>query len=54
MTAPLPSPWTSPIAGLFNALVALAIRLLDLRALELEADIAIATADNQRLKGEAS
>jgi hypothetical protein len=50
VTAPLPSPYRSPIAGLFNTLVALAIRLLDLRALELEADIAIATDLNQRLK----
>lgn len=50
MTAPLPSSYLPPTAGLFNAIVALAIRLLGLREIELEAQLAIATADNQRLK----
>ena len=50
MTAPLPTAWTSPMAGLFNALVQLAIRLLDLRTVELEAELAAATAENQHLK----
>ena len=49
MTAPLPTPRLSPIAGLFNALVALTIRLLDLRTVELEAELAIRTDLNQRL-----
>ena len=35
MTAPLPSPYLSPTAGLFNALVRLAIRRLSARAAEL-------------------
>lgn len=49
MTAPTPSAWTSPTAGLFNALVTLAIRLLGLREIELEAQLAAATDLNQRL-----
>lgn len=49
MTAP--SPYLSPIAGLFNAAVRLLNRLLDARGLELEAQLAIETAENQRLKG---
>ena len=51
MTAPLPSPYLSPIAGLFNAAVRLLNRLLDARGLELEAQLAIETSINQRLKG---
>ena len=51
MTAPLPSPHLSPTAGLFNALVNLAIRLLDLRVLDLEAELIVATAENTRLQG---
>ena len=51
MTAPVPTPRLSPTAGLFNALVQLAIRLLDLRVLDLETEVAIATAENTRLQG---
>lgn len=47
MTAP--APYLSPTAGLFNHLVALVIRLLGLREIELEAQLAIATDLNQRL-----
>lgn len=54
MTAPLPTPSQSPIAGLFNGLVAwLNDRLVD-RVLLLEAEVAVATAENQHLKGEGS
>ena len=49
MTAPLPAS-LSPIAGLFNALIALTIRLLDVKTVQLEAEVALATAENQRLK----
>jgi hypothetical protein len=45
-----PPPYLSPIAGLFNAAVALLNRLLDARGLELEAQLAIETSINQRLK----
>lgn len=47
-----PTARLSPTAGLFNALVALAIRLLG-REVQLEADLIVATAENQRLKEEA-
>lgn len=51
MTAPLPSPRWSPTTALFNALVALTIRLLNLRTVELEAELTAETALNQHLKG---
>ncbi|MER6350572.1 hypothetical protein ABT186_01645 [Streptomyces sp. NPDC001634] len=51
MTAPLPSPYTTPLAGrLLDALARLAIRLLGLHEVQLEADLIVATAANQRLK----
>ena len=50
MTAPVPTPRLSPIAGLFNDLVAwLNDRLTD-RVLLLEAELAAATAINLQLK----
>lgn len=52
MTAPVPAPQLSPMAGLFNLLAAYTIRLLDLRALDLEAEVAVATHTNQQLKGD--
>jgi hypothetical protein len=51
VTAPAPSPRMSPIAGLFNATVRLFNRLLDAHTVELEAQLAIETSINQRLKG---
>jgi len=50
VTASAPTARTSPIAGLANALYRLAIRLLNLHTVELEAELAAATAENQRLK----
>lgn len=50
MTAPLPTAWTSPMAGLFNAAVRLLNRLLAAHAVELEAEVLIAAELNQRLK----
>jgi len=51
MTAPLPSPYRSPIAGLFNDLVAWLNTRLAAHAVQLEAELAVRTAENQRLKG---
>lgn len=48
MTAP--SPYLSPIAGLWTALTRLCIRRLTDRETELEAEIAAETALNQHLK----
>jgi hypothetical protein len=53
MTAPVPAPRLSPIAGLFNHLVAWLNSQLTDRALQLEAEVAVAIAENQQLKGEA-
>lgn len=50
MTAPLPTPHTSPMAGLFNDLVAWLNDRLAAYSVELEAEVAIATAENRRLK----
>lgn len=50
MTAPVPSR-LSPIAGLFNHLVAWLNSQLTDRALLLEAEVAVAIDLNQRLKG---
>lgn len=50
MTASVPSSRLSPTAGLVNALYRLAIRLLGAVEVQLEADLAAATAINQRLK----
>ncbi|MFD4547203.1 hypothetical protein [Streptomyces sp. NPDC058466] len=50
MTAPLPAPRLSPIAGLFNHLVAWLNSQLTDRALLLEAEVAVANAENQHLK----
>jgi hypothetical protein len=52
VTAPAPAR-LSPIAGLFNHLVAWLNERLTDRALQLEAEVAVAIADNQQLKGEA-
>ena len=52
MTAPTPAPQLSPMAGLFNLLVAYTIRLLDLRALDLEVDIAAASHNQQSKEGQ--
>lgn len=51
MTAPAPAPRLSPIAGFANALHLLYIRLAAGRIAELQAELAIATAQQQRLKG---
>jgi hypothetical protein len=51
VTAQVPAPQLSPMAGLFNAAVRLFNRLLDAHAVELEAQLAIETSINQRLKG---
>lgn len=54
MTAPVPAPRLSPIAGLFNGLVAWLNDRLAAHALLLEAEVAAATAENQHLKESAS
>ncbi|MFE2485971.1 hypothetical protein ACFXGR_22275 [Streptomyces mirabilis] len=51
MTAPVPAPRLSPIAGLFNSLVAWLNNQLTDRVLLLEAELAVAIAENQHLKG---
>lgn len=52
MTAP--SPYLSPIAGAFNAFVAWLNDRLTAHTVLLEAEVAVALAENQQLKGEAS
>lgn len=50
MTAPAPAPRLSPIAGLFNSLVAWLNDRLAARAVLLEAEVAVAITENQQLK----
>ncbi|MEU5477523.1 hypothetical protein [Streptomyces mirabilis] len=54
MTAPIPAPRLSPIAGLFNDLVAWLNDRLAAHAVQLEAEVAVAIAENQHLKESAS
>ncbi|MER5694871.1 hypothetical protein ACWDBO_31175 [Streptomyces mirabilis] len=54
MTAPVPAPRLSPIAGLFNDLVAWLNDRLAAHALLLEAEVAVAIAENQQLKEQIS
>jgi hypothetical protein len=50
VTAPVPAPRLSPIAGLFNDLVAWLNDRLTAHAVLLEAEVAVAIAENQQLK----
>ena len=50
----VPTPYLSPIAGLFNSLVAWLNRQLTDRALLLEAEIAVANAETKQLNGDQS
>jgi hypothetical protein len=52
VTSPVPAR-LSPIAGLFNDLVAWLNDRLTAHAVLLEAEVAVALAENQQLKGEA-
>ncbi|MFG3585045.1 hypothetical protein [Streptomyces sp. NPDC047990] len=49
-----PAPQLSPIAGAFNAFVAWLNDRLAAHAVLLEAEVAVALAENQQLKGEVS
>jgi hypothetical protein len=49
VTAPVPVPRLSPIAGAFNAFVAWLNDRLAAHALLLEAEVAVAIAENQQL-----